>query len=62
MTDEVPAEIQRLFAELREAYARVNLAVPSTESFSDVAAHDKFVGESNKASAIVQRIRELQGL
>jgi hypothetical protein len=62
MTDEVPAEIQRLFAELREAYARVNLAVPSAESFSDAAAHHKFVGESHRASAIIQRIRELQGL
>jgi hypothetical protein len=53
------AEIKRLFAELGETYerAREGVTAPSTTS---VTLHVR--EERAKASAIIKRIREVQGL
>jgi hypothetical protein len=53
------AELRRLFAELGEAYvrAREGVTAPATTS---VSLHVR--EESAKASAIIKRIREIQGL
>ena len=53
------AELERLFAELGEAYlrAREGVSAPAT---TQVSLHVK--EEAAKASAIIRRIRELQGL
>jgi hypothetical protein len=53
------AEIKRLFAELGETYerAREGVTAPSTTS---VILHVR--EERAKASAIIKRIREIQGL
>jgi hypothetical protein len=53
------AELKRLFAELGESYVRAREGVtePATTS---VSLHVR--EESAKASAIIKRIREIQGL
>ncbi len=53
------AEIARLFAELREVYARAREGVTAPAT-TQVALHVR--EESAKASAIIARIREVQGL
>jgi hypothetical protein len=54
-------EVRRLFAELGEIYARAAAAVPSPLS-SDLNTHGRIGEERIKASAIIRRIREIQGL
>jgi len=53
------AELERLFSELREIYARARegMSEPAT---TQVALHVR--EESAKAAQIIKRIRELQGL
>jgi hypothetical protein len=53
------AEIARLFAELGEVYGRAREGV-SAPATSTVTLHVR--EEAAKASAIIKRIRELQGL
>lgn len=60
--DEISAATAALFAELREAYARVEGSLPSPDAPADPAAHGRFLEECNKASALVRRIRELRQL
>lgn len=52
-------EIDKLFAELREIYARAREGV-SEPATTQVALHVR--EESAKAAQIIKRIRELQGL
>jgi len=52
-------EIGKLFAELREIYARAREGV-SAPATTQVALHVR--EESAKAAQIIKRIRELQGL
>jgi len=54
-------EVRRLFAELGEIYARAAAAVPSSPSM-DFDTHGRIGEERLKASAIIRRIREIQGL
>jgi len=58
--EQAAEEVRRLFAELREIYARA-AAVPSALP-SDSNIHGRIGEERVKASAIIQRIREIQGL
>jgi len=53
------AELKRLFAELGEAYARAREGVTAPAT-TQVSLHVR--EEAAKASAIIRRIRELQGL
>ncbi|HEY2836033.1 MAG TPA: hypothetical protein VGI89_05640 [Rhizomicrobium sp.] len=53
------AELERLFAELGEAYARAREGVTAPAT-TQVSLHVR--EEAAKASAIIRRIRELQGL
>lgn len=54
-------ELRRLFAELGEIYQRAAAAVPT--GFSPGSdTHGRIGEERAKASAVIQRIRELQGL
>lgn len=54
-------ELRRLFAELGEVYQRAAAAVPS-EYIPDTGTHGRIGEERIKASAIIRRIREIQGL
>jgi hypothetical protein len=54
-------ELNRLFAELREAYARVSEAVPAPLQLADEGAHSRFAEENRKIAELVRRIREVQG-
>ena len=53
------AELERLFAELGEAYARAREGVTAPAT-TQVSLHVR--EEAAKASAIIRRIREIQGL
>ena len=53
------AELERLFAELGEVYARAREGVEAPAT-TQVSLHVR--EEAAKASAIIRRIRELQGL
>ena len=53
------AELERLFAELGEAYARAREGVTAPAT-SQVTLHVR--EEAAKASAIIRKIREVQGL
>lgn len=55
-------EIHRLFAELQQAYGRVEDAVPSALNVSDAGAAARFLEEARRVSDIIRRIREIQGL
>ena len=60
---QAPAEeIRRLFAELREAYARVEEAVPPALHASDANAAARFMEQTHRVSDLIRRIREIQGL
>lgn len=54
-------ELRRLFAELGEIYQRAAAAIPTVFS-PDSDTHGRIGEERAKASAVIQRIRELQGL
>ena len=54
-------EVRRLFAELSEVYARAAEAVLPLPSISDANAAARFIELKNRASAIIQRIREIEG-
>ena len=54
-------EIKHLFAELREVYARM-AAQPLPPNVSEENAADRYIEGRRRASAIIQRIREIQGL
>lgn len=53
------AELERLFAELGESYARAREGVTAPAT-TQVSLHVR--EEAAKASAIIRRIREIQGL
>ena len=53
------AELEQLFAELREDYARAREGVTAPAT-TQVSLHVR--EEAAKASAIIRRIREIQGL
>jgi hypothetical protein len=54
-------EIKHLFAELREVYARM-AAQQLPPNVSEENAANRYIEERKRASAIIQRIREIQGL
>jgi hypothetical protein len=54
-------EIKHLFAELREVYARM-AAQPLPPNVYEENAANRYIEERKRASAIIQRIREIQGL
>jgi hypothetical protein len=55
-------ELKHLFEELRLAYVRAGEAVPPPLALADENAHSRFAEENRKISALIQRIRALQGL
>lgn len=55
-------ELKRLFDELRVAYARASEAVPEPLALANESAHSRFAEENRKISALIERIRVLQGL
>jgi hypothetical protein len=55
-------ELRTLFAELKEAYARVSEAVPPPMALADESAHSRFAEENRKIAELIRRIREVQGL
>lgn len=55
-------EMQKLFSELDEVYGRLSAALQLPSYGNEAATQVKITEERRKASDIIQRIRDLQGL
>jgi hypothetical protein len=59
--EKMAEEIKHLFAELREVYARM-AGQPLPPNVSEENAANRYIEERKRASAIIQRIKEIQDL